>query len=177
MCVQSVRHHFWNAPTQRHLKIQQAMTNPWHFQSTSRVFSKSGMHGCIQGKQKQWLERVTGSALISVSSENAEEFSTIVRSLQEVISFPINYVPCRSNRPLRREWPSLLSYVCAGWSKHTVRQRGESSSQWCACPLIFLTENNGHLITNGTRTQRSFSSAKRSKEGESNHYPKTCSIM
>lgn len=30
------------------------------------------------------------------------------------------------------------------------RQCGGSSSQWCACPLISLTKNNGHLITNGT---------------------------
>lgn len=98
---------------------QQAMTHPWHLHSTtSRVFSKSGMHGRIHGKQKQWLKRVTGSALISVSCENAKEFSTIVRSLQEVISFPINYVPRRSNRPHWRERPSLLSCVCAEWSKH-----------------------------------------------------------
>lgn len=98
---------------------EQAMTNLWHLHSTpSQVFSKSGMHGRICGKQKQRLKRVTGSALISMSWENAREFSTIVRSLREVISFPINYVPRRSSRLLQCERPSLLSYVCAGWSKH-----------------------------------------------------------
>lgn len=137
---------------------QQAMTNPWHLhRATSPVFtSKSGMYGCIHGKQKQWLKRVTGSALISVSWENAKEFSTIVRSLWEVISLPINYVLCRSSHPLQREQPSLLSYICTEGTK----QCGESSSQWCAVPLISLTKNNGHLINDGTHTERASSTQK-----------------
>lgn len=34
------------------------------------------------------------------------------------------------------------------------RQCAGSSSQWCACPLISLTKNNGYLRSNGTRTER-----------------------
>lgn len=132
------------------------MTKLWHlYRTASQVFSKSGMNGRICGKQKQRLKTVTGSALISMSWENAREFSSIVRSLQEVISFPINYVPCRSSRPLQCERPSLLSYVCVQNDQNiSERQRGESSSQWCTCPLISLTKNNGYLITRVSSVQR-----------------------
>lgn len=97
----------------------QAETNLWLLHSTtSRVFYKSGM----QPGRKQWLKRVTGSAVISLSWENAREFSSFVRSIQEVISFPINYVPCRKTHLLRREQPSLLSV-----QNYQNRQSGELS--------------------------------------------------
>lgn len=111
---------FGKAPKTR--RYSELLSRPWQtldISQTSRVFSQSGMHGRIRGKQKQWLKGVTGSALISTSWENAKEFSTIVRSLQEVISFPINYVPRRSNRP-SPAWATFSAFIClcAEWSKH-----------------------------------------------------------
>ncbi len=45
--------------------------------------------------------------------------------------------------------------------------------------VFFLTMNNGHLISNGTGTERSFWMWRRQKEEreKNNHYPKTCSVM
>lgn len=104
----------------------QAETNLWHLHSTtSRAFYKPGMQ---PGRKKQWLKRVTGSAVISLSWENARDFSSFVRSIQEVISFPINYLPCRKKRKkkkisyLQHEQLSLLSF-----QNYQNRQCGEAS--------------------------------------------------
>lgn len=112
----------WNVPTQRYSEI---LSRPWQTCDISKaqrlkVFPKSGMHGCIHGKQKRVIKE--GNRISSNQCVNAKEFWTIVSSLQEVISPPINYVPCRSSRPLWRERPSLLSCVCAEWSNHADRQ-------------------------------------------------------
>ena len=113
VCALAVRVHTCDESLKVFGASQQAGTNPWHLHSAaSRVFSRSGMHGRIRGKQKQWLKRVTGSALISTSWENAREFSTIVRSLWEVISFPINYVRRAAAVVLSAVWATFSALVC-----------------------------------------------------------------
>lgn len=152
---------------------QQAMTNPWHLQRLEFSPNQECM-GAFMANKKQWLKRVTGSALISVSWENAKEFSTIVRSSLSLL------IMCRAAAAIVLSCVSdLLCFHTSVQNDQNIaeRQCGESSSQWCACPLIFLTKNNGRLITNGTRTERASSAQRGVKRGENNHYPKTCSIM
>lgn len=115
----------------------QAETNLWHLHSTtSRAFYKPGMQ---PGRKKQWLKRVTGSAVISLSWENARDFSSFVRSIQEVISFPINYLPCREKRKkkkisyLQHEQLSLLSF-----QNYQNRQCGEASYTVMCVPSHFF---------------------------------------
>lgn len=115
----------------------QAETNLWHLHSTtSRAFYKPGMQ---PGRKKQWLKRVTGSAVISLSWENARDFSSFVRSIQEVISFPINYLPCRKKRKkkkisyLQHEQLSLLSF-----QNYQNRQCGEASYTVMCVPSHFF---------------------------------------
>lgn len=115
----------------------QAETNLWHLHSTtSRAFYKPGMQ---PGRKKQWLKRVTGSAVISLSWENARDFSSFVRSIQEVISFPINYLPCRKKRKkkkisyLQHEQLSLLSF-----QNYQNRQCGEVSYTVMCVPSHFF---------------------------------------
>lgn len=90
-------------------------------------------------KKKQWLKRVTGSAVISLSWENARDFSSFVRSIQEVISFPINYLPCRKKRKkkkisyLQHEQLSLLSF-----QNYQNRQCGEASYTVMCVPSHFF---------------------------------------
>lgn len=115
----------------------QAETNLWHLHSTtSRAFYKPGMQ---PGRKKQWLKRVTGSAVISLSWENARDFSSFVRSIQEVISFPINYLPCRKKRKkkkisyLQHEQLSLLSF-----QNYKNRQCGEASYTVMCVPSHFF---------------------------------------
>lgn len=115
----------------------QAETNLWHLHSTtSRAFYKPGMQ---PGRKKQWLKRVTGSAVISLSWENARDFSSFVRSIQEVISFPINYLPCRKKRKkkkisyLQHEQLSLLSF-----QNYQNRQCEEASYTVMCVPSHFF---------------------------------------
>lgn len=115
----------------------QAETNLWHLHNTtSRAFYKPGMQ---PGRKKQWLKRVTGSAVISLSWENARDFSSFVRSIQEVISFPINYLPCRKKRKkkkisyLQHEQLSLLSF-----QNYQNRQCGEASYTVMCVPSHFF---------------------------------------
>lgn len=124
----------------------QAETNLWHLHSTtSRAFYKPGMQ---PGRKKQWLKRVTGSAVISLSWENARDFSSFVRSIQEVISFPINYLPCRKKRKKKKYHISSMSNCLCFLSRIIkIGSVGKRAIQWCVCPLISLTKNNGYLIT------------------------------
>lgn len=92
---------FWNAPTQRNLQI---LCRP---RQTCDIFTAQHLElstnqECNLAEKKQWLKRVTGSAVISLSWENARDFSSFVRSIQEVISFPINYLPCRKKRKKKK---------------------------------------------------------------------------
>lgn len=144
----------------------QAETNLWHLHSTtSQAFYKPGMQ---PGRKKQWLKRVTGSAVISLSWENARDFSSFVRSIQEVISFPINYLPCRKKRKkkkisyLQHEQLSLLSF-----QNYQNRQCGEASYTVMCVPSHFFDKEQ--WLPHNSRVS--------SEVGGNNDYPKTCSLM
>ena len=178
--VPSQRLDIWNAPAR---KNSQGLGRPRQSRDISAeqhlgVFkSTSGMHGRIHGKQKQWLKRVTGSALISVSWENAKEFSAIVRSFQRGWSLSL-LIMWRAAAAVLGSLSDLLCFHTSVQSDQDVqRQCGASSFPHHVSALSFLWQRIMAASELMALLDRERELLQCKGGGGGNHYPKTCSIM
>lgn len=123
--------------------------------------------------------QVTGSALISVTWESLCGDFRLLSCIFRGDFFPttFNYDYWGSIPPSRQ---SVLFNLCfTPWLSLIAMIKTCRKTANVHHVLFYLTMNNGHLISNGTGTERSFWMWRRQKEEreKNNHYPKTCSVM